>query len=90
MIEKLRQIVTRVAEAPDLSTALGYAVRGVHDAIGVDASAAYLVDPEDGHLVLSDRPGWGTEPNEDGLAAHPPRDGGGMLVYGQDKRGAGH
>jgi L-alanine-DL-glutamate epimerase-like enolase superfamily enzyme len=29
---------------------------------------------EDGHLVMPDRPGWGTEPNEDGLRAHPPKD----------------
>ena len=27
---------------------------------------------EDGHLVLSDRPGWGTEPIEEALRAHPP------------------
>ena len=27
---------------------------------------------EDGHLVLSNRPGWGTEPNEEAIAAHPP------------------
>ena len=27
----------------------------------------------DGHLVLPDTPGWGTEPDEGALAAHPPR-----------------
>lgn len=27
----------------------------------------------DGHLVISNRPGWGTEPNEEALRAHPPR-----------------
>jgi galactonate dehydratase len=27
----------------------------------------------DGHLILPDRPGWGTEPNEEALRAHPPR-----------------
>jgi hypothetical protein len=27
----------------------------------------------DGHLVMPDRPGWGTEPNEEGLRAHPPK-----------------
>ena len=27
---------------------------------------------EDGHLVISDRPGWGTEPNEAALAKYPP------------------
>ena len=26
-----------------------------------------------GYLVVPDRPGWGTEPAEEGLAAHPPR-----------------
>ncbi len=26
-----------------------------------------------GYLVVPDRPGWGTEPDEEGLAAHPPR-----------------
>ncbi|MEL7158703.1 MAG: mandelate racemase/muconate lactonizing enzyme family protein [Actinomycetota bacterium] len=34
----------------------------------------------DGHLVLPDRPGWGTEPNEEALAAHPPKAGPGFLV----------
>jgi galactonate dehydratase len=29
---------------------------------------------EDGHLVMPERPGWGTEPNEDGLRAHPAKD----------------
>ena len=28
---------------------------------------------EDGCLIVPDRPGWGTEPDEAGLAAHPPR-----------------
>src|SRR5262245_29881043 len=28
---------------------------------------------EAGHLIVPDRPGWGTEPNEDALAAHPPK-----------------
>ena len=26
----------------------------------------------DGHLVMPDRPGWGTEPIEEALLAHPP------------------
>lgn len=29
---------------------------------------------EDGYLILPDRPGWGTEPVEAALAAHPPLD----------------
>ena len=28
---------------------------------------------EDGHLVVPNEPGWGTEPNEDGIRAHGPR-----------------
>lgn len=28
---------------------------------------------EDGHLVVPDTPGWGTEPDEDALRAHPPK-----------------
>ena len=34
----------------------------------------------DGHLILADRPGWGTEPVEEALAAHPAREGPGFLV----------
>ena len=34
----------------------------------------------DGHLILPDRPGWGTEPDEAALAAHPPKQGPGFLV----------
>jgi L-alanine-DL-glutamate epimerase-like enolase superfamily enzyme len=40
---------------------------------------------QDGHLVLPDRPGWGTEPNEAGLAAHPPKNNAGLLNYGTRK-----
>ena len=36
---------------------------------------------EDGELVLSDAPGWGVEPVEEAIAAHPPRGGAGMLGY---------
>ncbi|MCG8562085.1 MAG: mandelate racemase/muconate lactonizing enzyme family protein [Hyphomicrobiales bacterium] len=28
---------------------------------------------EDGHLIVPDRPGWGTEPNEDAVRARPPK-----------------
>ncbi|MEM8925381.1 MAG: mandelate racemase/muconate lactonizing enzyme family protein [Actinomycetota bacterium] len=38
----------------------------------------------DGHLVVSDRPGWGTEPIEEALAAHPPTEGPGFLVTRRD------
>ncbi len=37
----------------------------------------------DGHLILPDTPGWGTEPDEAALAAHPPSDGPGFLVGGK-------
>jgi L-alanine-DL-glutamate epimerase-like enolase superfamily enzyme len=39
----------------------------------------HLPQIEDGHLVVPDRPGWGTEPNEEALRAHPPMDEGGLL-----------
>jgi L-alanine-DL-glutamate epimerase-like enolase superfamily enzyme len=38
---------------------------------------------ENGHIVIPDRPGWGTEPNEDVIRAHPPKAPGGMLDYGR-------
>ncbi|MSQ59697.1 MAG: mandelate racemase/muconate lactonizing enzyme family protein [Betaproteobacteria bacterium] len=37
----------------------------------------------DGHLVMPDRPGWGTEPNEEGIRAHPPKGATGLLNYGR-------
>jgi galactonate dehydratase len=36
---------------------------------------------EDGHLVIPDRPGWGTEPNEAAVRARPPKGGGGLLSF---------
>jgi L-alanine-DL-glutamate epimerase-like enolase superfamily enzyme len=36
---------------------------------------------ENGHLVIPDTPGWGTEPIEDAIRAHPPKRGGGMLSF---------
>jgi len=38
---------------------------------------------EDGHLLVPETPGWGTEPDEAALARHPPKDGGGLLAYGR-------
>ena len=38
---------------------------------------------EDGHLVIPDTPGWGTEPNEEAIRARPPKGGGGMLPDGK-------
>jgi L-alanine-DL-glutamate epimerase-like enolase superfamily enzyme len=37
----------------------------------------------DGRLVMPDRPGWGTEPNEDAIRAHPPKGQTGLLNYGR-------
>src|SRR5579859_2430433 len=38
---------------------------------------------ENGHLVIPDRPGWGTDPIEAAIRAHPPKRGGGMLSFKQ-------
>jgi len=32
-----------------------------------------------GHLIVPDRPGWGTEPVEEAIRAHPPKPGGGLI-----------
>lgn len=34
---------------------------------------------EDGYLLVSEAPGWGIEPNEDGIKAHPPKGGSGIM-----------
>ncbi len=39
----------------------------------------HLPQYEDGHLVIPDRPGWGTEPIEEALLAHPPIASHGLL-----------
>ena len=38
---------------------------------------------ENGHLVVPATPGWGTEPNEEAIRAHPPKVPGGLLHYRQ-------
>ena len=38
---------------------------------------------EKGHLVVPDAPGWGTEPVEEAIKAHPPKAPGGLLHYRQ-------
>ena len=43
----------------------------------------HLPEIVDGHLIIPDRPGWGTEPNEEALRAHPPKQAGGLLNYGR-------
>ena len=37
----------------------------------------------EGHLVMPNRPGWGIEPNEAALRAHPPKGQQGLLNYGR-------
>jgi len=39
---------------------------------------------ERGELVVPDRPGWGTEPDEAALTAHPPKGGAGLMSYRQN------
>jgi len=39
---------------------------------------------EDGHLVIPDTPGWGTEPNEEAIRARPPKGKAGLLHYGKN------
>jgi len=36
---------------------------------------------ENGHLIVPDTPGWGTEPNEEAIRAHPTKVLGGLLHY---------
>ena len=43
----------------------------------------HVPDIQDGYLVMPDRPGWGTEPIEEALRAHPPKTAGGLLNYGR-------
>ena len=38
---------------------------------------------DDGCLLVPDIPGWGTEPNEEGIRTHPPKAAGGLLHYRQ-------
>jgi L-alanine-DL-glutamate epimerase-like enolase superfamily enzyme len=38
-----------------------------------DELFTFVPEIKDGHLIVPDRPGWGTEPNEDALRAHPPK-----------------
>lgn len=39
---------------------------------------------EDGHLIIPDRPGWGTEPNEAAIRARPAKGKTGLLHYRDD------
>lgn len=46
-------------------------------------SELFTHQPEirDGHLIVPDRPGWGTDPIESALRAHPSKGTGGLLQY---------
>lgn len=39
---------------------------------------------EDGHIIVPDTPGWGTEPDEEALREHPVMGGSGLLHYKSD------
>ena len=43
----------------------------------------HLPEYIEGCLVIPDRPGWGTEPVEEALRAHPPKAPAGLLNYGK-------
>ena len=46
----------------------------------------HVPEIKDGHLIMSDRPGWGTEPNEAAIKAHPPKAAtGGLADYGRKR-----
>ena len=47
------------------------------------ADGSYTKDSEikDGYLIMPDRPGWGTEPNEEAIRAHPAKSAFGLLNY---------
>jgi len=39
----------------------------------------HLPEFVDGHLVMPNRPGWGIEPNEEGMKKHPPKESIGLI-----------
>jgi L-alanine-DL-glutamate epimerase-like enolase superfamily enzyme len=43
----------------------------------------HVPEIEGGYLVVPDRPGWGTEPDEAAIRAHPPKKEAGLLDYGR-------
>ena len=51
-----------------------------------DELFTHAPDIQDGHIVISDRPGWGTEPNEEALRKYPPNthlNPAGLITYGR-------
>jgi L-alanine-DL-glutamate epimerase-like enolase superfamily enzyme len=43
----------------------------------------HVPEIKEGHLVMPDRPGWGTEPNEAAVRARPPKSLAGLIGYGR-------
>ena len=41
---------------------------------------------EAGHLVVPDRPGWGTEPDENAMKDYPPKIASGLQEYARQSR----
>ena len=48
-----------------------------------DALFTHVPEYVDGHLLMPQRPGWGTEPVEEAIRAHPPKAGAGLLGDGK-------
>ncbi|MEX0958710.1 MAG: mandelate racemase/muconate lactonizing enzyme family protein [Burkholderiales bacterium] len=49
-----------------------------------DELVTHVPEIVDGHLVLPDRPGWGTEPDEAAIRAHPPKGSLGLVNFRRD------
>ncbi|MDC0068842.1 hypothetical protein OAL10_08640 [Gammaproteobacteria bacterium] len=45
----------------------------VDDVAWKDDPVTHLPEIKNGECVVSDRPGWGTDVNEDAVRAHPPK-----------------
>lgn len=46
-----------------------------------DELFTHVPEYENGELLIPDRPGWGTDPIEEAILAHPPKVTGGLLQY---------
>jgi L-alanine-DL-glutamate epimerase-like enolase superfamily enzyme len=45
----------------------------------------YVPEFDGDHLIVPDRPGWGTEPDEEAMRAYPPKGNTGLLHYGRNR-----
>jgi len=75
MLSTLRRIVQEVSAAPGLNGALDIIVRRVCGALGVDASAVYLMQLEEGPQRLILRAGYGVNPDLIGELSVAPEEG---------------